>query len=549
MSEWVISSAALILLVAAVRFAFRDRLALRLRYALWAVVALRLLFPFSFSQSSLSVLNLFGTKEPVLEDVHAEAGGRIAGFEKIGDAEAAAGGFAAAGTDNAVYTPVFYQNENVLFDDSLKTYFTFSELLICVWLLGVLICGGLVLAINYDYKRKLCRTRRLCADEESYPSSRGLPVYLSDMVKIPCICGVFHPAIYLPENAVGDKKTLEYVLTHEKMHFEHRDHVWSLVRAVCICLHWYNPLVWIAGALSRQDGELACDEAVIERLGESERIGYGRALLEYSVQKNVPGAGLQLSTAMSGGKRQLRERITRIAEHPKCPVKAALLAVLLVALCLVSSFTGRKAEASEQGLDAVRAQIGQKLVYVEVPYGLRCTIEVTEGESRVSYGGHSEEEIQRLAREALYELYELSGVKIETAYFSVTWYGDFCFGATEEAVREDRNFYNRCFGFEDTIPSLWIGMTRTVSNSPVEGLLAPGKLNEMSDMELAVWYFQRTSFAGGEKAEHIQLRYEYDGEADFVIETVSGKYYEMTIDNEAREMTSLYGPYDSYPMH
>lgn len=68
-------------------------------------------------------------------------------------------------------------------------------------------------------------------------------------------------------------------------------------------------------------------------------------------------------------------------------------------------------------------------------------------------------------------------------------------------------------------------------------------------MELAVWYFQRALFAGGEETEHIQLRYEYGNEVVFVIETVSGKYYEMTIDNEVREMTFLYGPYDSYPMY
>lgn len=551
MIEWVISSGTLILMVAAVRFAFRHRLALRLRYALWAVVALRLLVPFSFSQSSLSVLNLFGAERFFSGSVFAEENGDIAGLEKAENA--AISGFAVAETENAVYAPVFYknqdQNQNVLTGSSRKSSFLFSELLLYVWLLGVLLCGGIALAINHDFKRKLYRTRKPYPDGKPYPTPKGLPMYISGVVKTPCIFGLIHPAIYLPANVSEDKKLLEYVITHEEMHLEHRDNLWSLVRAACICLHWYDPLVWIAGALSRQDGELACDEAVIERLGEAERIGYGRALLEYSVQKNVLGAGLQLSTAMSGGKKLLKERIVMIARHYKCPAKAALVVVLMMALCLVASFTGRKAEAAGEDLDAVRAQIGQKLTYVEASYGLSPTIEMTEDGIRVSYGGHDEEEIQRLAREALYELYELSGVKIEEAYFSVTWYGDFCFGMTQEAVRKDRNFYNRCFGFEESIPSLWIGTTRTVPGSPIEKLTAPGKLNGMSDMELAVWYFQRSLFAGGEKTEHIQLRYEYGNEVDFVIKTVSGKYYEMTIDNEVREMTSLYGPYDSYPMH
>lgn len=553
MSEWVISSGTLILLVAAVRFVFRDKLALRLRYALWIAVALRLLVPFSLFQSDLSVLNLFKLEEHFPESFIAGDDDSVAGFEEMGRAEAAASGFAADETEHAVYTPIFYQHKDPISDqnkiflpgDSPKTSFSFSELLICVWLVGALSCGGLVLAVNHNYKRKLYRTRKSCpAGKEE-----GLPVYFSGVVKTPCIFGLIHPSIYLPENAAGDKKLLEYVLTHEKVHFEHRDHVWSLVRAVCICLHWYNPLVWIAGALSRQDGELACDEAVIERLGEAERIGYGRALLEYSVQKNVFGAGLKLSTAMSGGKKQLKERIVMIARHPKCPVKAVLSAVLLVALCLAASFTGRKAEAAGQGLGAVREEIGRELTFVEVSYSLRSSIEVMEDGTRVSYGGYDEEEIQRLAREALYELYELSGVKIETACFTVTWYGDFCFGLTEESVRADRTFYTRSFGFEETIPSVWICTERTVPDSPIKKLTAPGKLNEMSNMELAVWYFQRSLFAEGEQTEHIQLRYENAEEDVFVIKTVSGKYFEMTIDNEAREMSSLYGPYNSYPMH
>ncbi len=549
MIEWVISSGILILLVAAVRFVLRDKLSLRLRYALWTVVALRLLIPFSFFQSSLSVLNLFGAQESFSEEALAGADGRIAGFERIGDEEAAAGGFAEAETKNAVYTPVFYrnqdQNKNVLTADSWNNGFPFSKLLICVWLTGAFFCGGLVLAVNQDFKRKLYRTRKPYLTEKE----EGLPVYLSDVVKNPCIFGLIHPSIYLPGKVPEDKKLLEYVLTHERVHFEHRDNVWSIVRAVCICLHWYNPLVWLAGALSRQDGELACDETVLERLGEAERIGYGRVLLEYSVQKNAFGAALQLSTAMSGGKKQLRERIVMIARRPECTVKTALIAVLAAALCLVSSFTGRKAEAAGEGADAVREEIGQKLTYVETPYSLRRSVGGTEEGSRVTYGGYSEEEILRLAREALYELYELSGVKVGKVWFSVTWYGDFCFGMTEEDVLADRIFYTRCFGFEETIPSLWIVRTGDVPNSPVEKLLKPGKANEMSDMELAAWYFQRALLAAEEKIEYIQLRFENGAEADFVIKAASGKYYEMTFDSESREMDSLYGPYESYPMH
>lgn len=57
MSEWILASSILILLIIFIRCLFRDKIALRVRYALWLVVAVRLLCPFSISQSSLSILN------------------------------------------------------------------------------------------------------------------------------------------------------------------------------------------------------------------------------------------------------------------------------------------------------------------------------------------------------------------------------------------------------------------------------------------------------------------------------------------------------------
>ena len=65
---------------------------------------------------------------------------------------------------------------------------------------------------------------------------------------------------------------MRYILAHENTHYRHGDNLWVVVRAACVCLHWYNPLVWLAACLSRQDGELACDERALEILGEEERI-------------------------------------------------------------------------------------------------------------------------------------------------------------------------------------------------------------------------------------------------------------------------------------
>ena len=57
MTEWIITSSLLILIVLLVRRLFRGRLSLRLQYALWLVVLVRLLIPGTVAQTGLSVLN------------------------------------------------------------------------------------------------------------------------------------------------------------------------------------------------------------------------------------------------------------------------------------------------------------------------------------------------------------------------------------------------------------------------------------------------------------------------------------------------------------
>ena len=80
----------------------------------------------------------------------------------------------------------------------------------------------------------------------------------------PCLVGILSlPAIYLTPEAIQDEDTLRHVLAHELTHFAHKDHIWSALRCVCLVLHWYNPLVWLACVLSRRDGELACDEGAV----------------------------------------------------------------------------------------------------------------------------------------------------------------------------------------------------------------------------------------------------------------------------------------------
>ena len=115
-----------------------------------------------------------------------------------------------------------------------------------------------------------------------------VPIYVTSVIETPCMFGLFAPAIYVTRDIMGNETMLSHVLAHETTHYRHRDHIWSALRSLCLIIHWYNPLVWIAALLSRRDAELACDEDTIRSIGEEMRIEYGRTLIGLTCGKKRP---------------------------------------------------------------------------------------------------------------------------------------------------------------------------------------------------------------------------------------------------------------------
>ena len=215
-----------------------------------------------------------------------------------------------------------------------------SELLTILWLAGVAGMAVWFLVTNLRFWRKLRRTRTPYAVEGC-----RYPVYLvAEGLPSPCLFGLLRPAIYLTSAAVASPERLGHVLAHETAHARHGDPLWSLLRCVCLAVYWFDPLVWAAAAVSKTDGELACDESAIRALGEDQRIPYGRTLLSLIPVRKGPGAPLLSATTMTAGKRQLKDRITRIAQGSQTRAAALFLALTLVAGVCAVTFTGAKAE-------------------------------------------------------------------------------------------------------------------------------------------------------------------------------------------------------------
>ena len=242
MAEWILTSSLLIVIVLAVRALFRGRMGLRLRYALWLLVLLRLLVPGTVFQTGLSVLNYVPLSQTAAVQAQpSQSGGSPSAPEAEpmpvrpeGEAEPRPSGPAAA-PDSAPAGAADWRG-----------------VLTAVWLGGAGVLAAALLACNLRFYLRLRRMRR------AHPiPGIAVPVYVARGLPSPCLYGFPRPAVYLTPAAAGEPELLGHVLRHELTHRRHGDHIWAVLRAAALALHWYNPLVWLAAVLSRRDGELA----------------------------------------------------------------------------------------------------------------------------------------------------------------------------------------------------------------------------------------------------------------------------------------------------
>lgn len=204
-----------------------------------------------------------------------------------------------------------------------------------VRLAGAVVVGCWFLLSNLVFRRRLVRSARPLAGVDC-----PLPVYVSAGAPSPCLSGLVRPGIYLTPDCPAEGPGLKHILAHELTHRRQGDQFWALIRCLCLALYWFNPLVWLAAALSRRDCELSCDEGAIRLLGEGERTAYGRTLLSLVTTGSNPTELLRTATTMSSGARGLRERIALIARKPKWAAGVLVIALVIVAVAVGCTFTG-----------------------------------------------------------------------------------------------------------------------------------------------------------------------------------------------------------------
>lgn len=364
MKEILITSSVLILAVIALRFLFQSKVSRRLIYCAWLLVALRLLVPVQFGNVNFSVLT---PAQPVTDAIGQVAQKPVAGpsreeaynnalqdyitqerpifvpeVQEQVDTQIQQSGrppqevyeelLGSQKPENVLLPEVNQQIESQV-DETVAP--TLGQIATAVWVIGMVAMAGWFVAVNLSFRRKLKENATVLELPEC-----KIPVKVSSAVASPCLFGLLRPTIYLTPVCVGDEKMQHHVLTHELAHLRSGDHIWAWVRCICLCVYWFNPLVWVAASLSRRDCELACDEAVLKQLGETERLAYGKTLLDMVSSVPAPGQLLETATAMHETKKQLKERMKCIVKKQKVFLTAAIILLMVLAVITGCTFSG-----------------------------------------------------------------------------------------------------------------------------------------------------------------------------------------------------------------
>jgi hypothetical protein len=194
-----------------------------------------------------------------------------------------------------------------------------------------------------------------------HPMLRTVQIRQSDRIKAPLTYGVFRPVILLPKKTGWtDETRLGYILTHEFVHIRRFDSLSKLLFAAAVCVHWFNPFVWVMHILANRDIELSCDETVVQTFGETMKSDYALTLIAMEEKKK----GFK-PLCNNFSKNAIEERIISIMKMKKISLAGIMLAMALVVGTTTIFATNAVSESDkEQERDVA---MSEEAVYVETP--------------------------------------------------------------------------------------------------------------------------------------------------------------------------------------
>ena len=302
MKEVLITSSVLILALLALRGIFRRSLSRRVQYALWGLVALRLLLP-----ARLTVESPVSLQQPESPPIQA--------YQELRQQE-------------KVYVSAPPEQRPEMAGPAAAQGFALLDQLPAIWLTGVG-CMALYMALSLLRMRWRLRAAPRIQDN----------VYRCTDWSTPFVLGVIAPRIYVPETV--SEQDFPQVLAHERCHIRRWDHVWKPLAFLLLAVNWFNPVLWAAYVLLGRDMERACDEMVLKNADAAQRAAYSRALVSCAAQPKMAAV-----CPLAFGEVAVKERVKNVLNYKKPALWAVILLVVaaaIIGVCLLTKPAGKDA--------------------------------------------------------------------------------------------------------------------------------------------------------------------------------------------------------------
>ena len=331
-----VSGALLLLLILGLKPLYKNKFSKRWQYYIWIVVALRFLLPFTPDTTIIgSLFEKFDTTA-ITNEIPTNPNVPVP-----------------ADTGNSKAEPIQTNREITTaamrepFNKYVCLFFIWSALALVLFVRKVTVYQGFIQYIKAGNKEVSdIKILNLLSDcEEKLNIKTRVELSCNPLIASPMLIGFFRPRIILPVGEWEDKE-LSYIFVHELIHYKQRDMFYKWLIQIVVCVHWFNPFVYLLEKEVNKSCELSCDEKVISILNEKAKREYGDTLISFLKSNNLYKSSLA-SVTLTEGAEQLKERLGAIMKfRKKSKVVIAITTIFTVAVCVCFFVTGAYAAPS-----------------------------------------------------------------------------------------------------------------------------------------------------------------------------------------------------------
>ena len=253
-----------------------------------------------------------------------------------------------------------------------------------IWLTGTILSLSFFMFSHWKSMKKLqCAIPHqndfLTQWQTTLNLKRPLNILISDQITTPLTLGLLKPKIILPADMnLQNQDNLQYILSHELHHIKRWDTLWKFLALFILCLHWFNPLVWIAFILANRDLEISCDAWVLKKFDAKTKKAYAQALLALAEHQNE-----FIPLHSSFARYAVEERIMSVMKTKKTTALGFVSALAIISLLTFNAFATApldEGEASQPVVDKIDEEFEGSISVLE---NLR---EITVGQATVRAG-------------------------------------------------------------------------------------------------------------------------------------------------------------------